>query len=257
MERMLLATGALSDNATITGPTGAGDLSIDNLKQQSLQEVYRVLGSACVLDIDLTTAQAFNLVGLMGHNGSESGTVRVTASDTLGGATYDSGTLPLVTGPKQFDKSLFLLFLGAPITYRYCRIEITDPAAAYIELGRVYVSNAFQPSYNMVYGFQQGFIDPSEKYRTTSGDRVPRKQKKWRFADWNLEDLTEDEVFSELYPLDKLVGTTQDVLFVPKPDDISHLQFTAIYGTIEAMNPNVATSFDRFSRQFRVEELLP
>ena len=254
---MLLATGALSDTAVIAGPTGAGDLTIDNLKRQSLQELYRVLGNACVLDIDLGTARTVNLVALAGHNGSTAATARVTASNTLGGTDYDSGSLPLISGAKRFDNSLFLRLLPVAVSYRYWRIEISDPAAAYLDFGRLYVANAFQPSYNMVYGFQQGFIDPSQEYETISGDSISLKRKKRRFAELTLEDLTEDEVFAELYPLDQLVGTTGDVLFVPQPGDETHLQFTAIYGKIEAMQPNVITSYNRFTRQYRIKELLP
>jgi hypothetical protein len=253
---MLLATGVLSDNATITGPSGVGDLTIDNLKRQSLQDLYRVLGDTVMLDVDLTTPQAINVVALMGHSGSATATARVTASNTLGGADFDSGLLPMVTGQKQFAKSLFFLLTGG-VTFRYWRIEVNDPGVAYLDIGRLYIALAFQPSYNMVWGFQQGFIDPSQEYETTSGDSISLKRKKRRFSELSLEDLSEDEVFSEIYPLDSLIGSTGDVLFVPKPDDVSRLQFSAIYGKIEAMQPNVATSYDRFTRQFRIKELLP
>jgi hypothetical protein len=257
MERMLLATGVLSDNATITGPTGAGDLTIDNLKRQSLQDVYRVLGESCVLDIDLGSIEAVNMIALCGHSGSDFATVRVTAGNFPGASTYNSGPLLMVTGDRQFDKSLFMLFIKPGISAANWRIEITDPGAAWIDIGRLYVAKAFQPSYNMTYGFQQGIIDPSQEFETISGDSISLKRKKRRFAELNLEDLTEDEVFAELYPLDLLIGSTGDVLFVPNPGDVSRLQFTAIYGKIEAMNPNVTTSFDRFARQFRIKELLP
>ncbi|TGE04623.1 hypothetical protein [Hymenobacter fodinae] len=255
MERMLLATGALSDQATITGPTGAGDLVLGNLKRQSLQEVYRVLGDAAELNIDLGAAQLVNVVAIMGHSGLSGSTARVTASNTPGGADYDSGAVPFITGTKHFDKSLFFLFFQ-PVSYRYWRIEISNPGAAYLDLGRLYIAKAFQPSFNMVYGFQHGFTDGSQEFETSSGDSISLKRKKRRFADLMLEDLSEDEVFAELYPLDQLVGATGDVLLVPKPDD-THLQFSAIYGKIEAMQPNVNTSFNRFTRQFRVRELLP
>jgi hypothetical protein len=254
MERMLLATGTLSDAAIITGPTGAGDLTIDNLKRQSLQEPYRIIGNSAVIDIDLLNAVPVNVIALIGHNGSAGGTVQVTASNTFGGYAYNSGVLPFVTGPKQFDKSLFFLFTDQ--TFRYWRITITDNQD-YIEIGRLYISNAFQPSYNMIWGFQQGFTDASQEYETISGDSISLKRKKKRFAELSLEDLSEDEVFAELYPLDKMIGTSGDVLFIPKPDEITHLQFNAIYGKIEALQPNALTAYNRFSRQFRIKELLP
>lgn len=257
MQQMVLATGQLSDAAVLSGPTGAGDLGLLNLQQKSLQRPYRVIGSTITLDIDLLSAQSINLFAIIGHSGSATATARVTAGAAAGASTYNSGLLPFVTGTKQFTKSLFMLFIKPAQSYRYWRIEISDSAAAYLDLGRLYVSNAFQPTYNMTYGFQQGVIDPSQEFATISGDSISLKRRKQRFVDLTLEDLTEDEVFGRVYPLDQYVGTTEDVLFVPDPDQLAYLQQQAIYGKIDAVQPNAITAFNRYSRQFKIKELLP
>lgn len=256
MQQMVLATGQLSDAATITGPVGAGDLGIGNLQQKSLQLPYRVIGSTVTLDIDLLAARAINLFAVIGHSGSATATARVTAGATVGASTYDSGSLPFVTGTKQTAKSLFLLFIKPAKTYRYWRIEISDTGAPYLDLGRLYVSNAFQPTYNMVYGFQQGVVDPSQEFGTISGDSISLKRRKYRFADLTLEDLTEDEVFGRVFPLDQYAGSTEDVLFVPDPEQSTYLQQQAIYGKMD-VNPNAITAFNRYSRQYKIRELLP
>ncbi len=269
MERMLLATGEISDQATITGFQGVGDLLIGNLKKQSLQEIYRVMGDYAVIDVDLGAAKILNMVAIMGHSGSSNAFARLTASATnINAPSFDTGNRPFRShqstyGGDQsaanrlaYGKNLYFEYFE-PQAMRYLRMEISDPGAEYIDMGRIYASHAFQPSFNMVYGFAQGILDGSQEYETTSGDSVSLKRKKRRYADLTLQDLSEDEVFAELYPLDNLVGTTGDVLFVPKPDEKEYLQLNAIYGKIEQLQPNAAISFDRFSRQYRIKELLP
>ena len=257
MERMLLATGVLSDAAIIAGPIGAGDFSLNNLKKQSLQQFYRVNGQTVTLDFDLGAAKLIDTIALIAHNAGGTANVQVTAGAVPGASTYDSGVLPAITGSKRFGKSLFFLFIPGGQAFRYWRIVLNAPDNTAVDIGRVYLSDSFQPSYNMVYGMQQGFIDPSQEYETVSGDSVSLKRKKRRMVDFTLEDLSEEETFTQLYPFDQLVGQTGDVLLVPKPDDTTYLQFSAIYGKIETTQPFSNTSWNRFSRQYKIKELLP
>lgn len=262
MEKMILATGVLSDLATITGPTGLGDLGIDNLKRQSLQEPYRFSGGSAVIDVDFGQPVTLNVAALIGHTGGQNATCQVTAGATVGASTFDTTEKPFQsqveassTAPSFSHNLFFQLF--APQTYRYWRFTINDPDASYIDIGRLYLSKAFQPDYNMVYGMTQGFVDMSSEFVTQSGDSISLKRPKRRISEFNLEDLSEGESYGQLLVLDNLIGTTKDVLFVPRPDDKTYLQINAVYGKVSEIQPVAWTEWNRFTRNYKITELIP
>ena len=262
MERMILANGSLSDAATITGATGLGDLTIGNLKRQSLQEFYRSNGGQNVIDVDFGRPVTLNVAALIAHTAGINATCQVIAGTAAGAASFDTGIMPMQSqleassAAPDMGKNLFFQFF-APQTYRYWRFTINDPDAAYLDIGRLYLSNAFQPSFNMAYGMTQVFQDMSSEFLTVSGDSISQKRPKRRVTDFSLEDLSEGEAYKDLLMLDRLVGTTGDVLFVPKPDDKAFLQINAVYGKIAEPAPVSWTAFSRFQRQYRIVELVP
>ncbi|PSL23480.1 hypothetical protein [Dyadobacter jiangsuensis] len=263
MQNMILASATLSDAATITGTTGAGDLSIGNLQKMDLKAVYRVIGDTVSLTIDLLNSKEINLVALIAHNCSAAASVRVRASNTndAGTAPYDTGLLPARSNQTGFsdsgyplEKNMFLSFFSAQ-TYRYWFIDVVDTGAEYIDIGRLYISNAFQPETNMDYGLAEGVVDPSRVSRVVSGGKVPREFVKYKTADFALGYSNEAEMFGKIYALELACGRTKDVLFVPDPDAKDFLQIRSYYGTMEIINPKVNYQFSLFNKAFRIEEI--
>jgi hypothetical protein len=272
---MIIATPVLSDAATITGSTASGSLTIDNLKTMSLREVYRAASaSAVTITVDLGAAKAINLFSLIGHSGSSRSYARVRAATSLANLTsspgYDTGNVPFRSHQSGYDatwasgvsdeeagamdKNIFLRYFSTQ-TFRYWQVDISDPNSSYLDIGRIYVSKAWQPAVNMNYGFGDGWIDPSRKSRTVSGQIVPIERKKYRIAELTLSFGTKTEMYSNAFEIERLRGRTRDVLFTPDPDETTDLQRRTIYGTLENLQPIINSNYGIFEKTLRIEEL--
>ena len=257
---MILAHGKLSDAAVITGPIGLGDLALTNLQRPSLQEPYRFSGAAAEIFVDLLSAKAINLAALVGHSCDVNATCIVSGGTTAAATDFVLGSFPMQSQAEAganfpvLSKNLFYQNFTTQ-TYRYWKFTITAPGATYTDIGRLYLSNVFQPTYNMVFGMVQGFQDLSSEYVTLSADSLSQKRPKRKTVEFSLEDLTEDESYNSLLPLDYLIGTTADVLFIPFPDVKKYVQLNSVYGKIAELAPVGWTQFGRFKKQYKIVEL--
>lgn len=268
MGNMLLATPIISDNAVITGSVTAGSLPIDNLKTSPIGHVARFSTPSSVI-IQAVISKPINLIAVLGHNGSTTGTSRVVAADTLAGLDttpdYDSGLLPIRSNQPDYtgsnidgglDTNHFILFLPVALNHQYWRVELSDPSVSYLDVGRFYLSNAWQPETNMDYGVAQGFIDPSIINRTVSGRIVPRQRPKYRYVDFQLSFASEQEIYDNAFEIDRLRGMTKDVLFINDPDNLPMIQKRSVYGTMQSLPPIVNSHFALFEKSFRIEEII-
>ncbi|MCE6993050.1 hypothetical protein [Dyadobacter sp. CY323] len=275
MQNMLLATPILSDAATIIGSTASGSLGINNLKTPSLKEVYRAANAASVFIIaDLGSAKTINMVALIGHSGSSRSYARIRGATSQANLTaapgYDSGLVPFRSHQSGYDagwasgvqdeqagsldRNMFFKKF-ADQTFRWWQIDIVDPNSVYLDIGRIYISKAWQPEVNMDYGLAEGWIDPSRKSRTVSGEMIPLERKKFRYADFTFSYATQDEVYNNAFEIERLRGRTKDVLYINDPDATAHLQRRSIYGTLEGFQPIINTAFSIFQKTFRIEEI--
>lgn len=275
MQNMLLATPVLSDQAILSGSTASGSLGIGNLKTMSLKEIYRAADASSVYIVaDLLSAKTINLVALIGHSGSSRSYARIRAATTEAGLTaapvFDTGNVPFRSHQTGYDatwaagvpdeqagameKNMFMRYFAAQ-TFQFWRIDIVDPNSVYLDIGRLYVSKAWQPAVNMDYGAPAGWIDPSRKPRTVSGEVIPLERKKYRFTEFSLSYASEDEMFDNAFEIERIRGRTKDVLYINDPDATKHLQRRSFYGTMESLQPISNRVFQIFDKTFRIEEI--
>lgn len=259
MSNILLATPEISDAAVLTGSESLGDMTITNMQKRSLKRVYRSSEiSAHEINIDLGSAQEIDLISLIGHNGTASATITVKAGSTAAVSDYTSGSLSLISGlDLGYSSNVFMLHLDTAQTYRYWKIEISDSSNpdGYIQIGRLYVTKAFQPSVNIDYGESQGFIDNSKIRRTMNGEPVPLRREPYRFTDFTLSFGSKNEMYGTLHEIDRLRGLSKDVLYINDPDESDHLQRRVIYGLMTELNPVINSYFGIFQKKFRIEEI--
>lgn len=252
-----LATGKLSDAGTVTGSATAGGLGINNLKTQPIRQPARFTNPNGYIEVDLGSVQLIDFVALMGMDAT-SGTARVRFAADYADLTttpdYDSGTISLVVGDVQTLNSFY--HKATATSARYARIDFTTTNASYVDIGRLYVGKAFQPTYNMNYGEGQGFDDQSEKRYTKSGRLESNRKPKRRVQEFTLSFGSMAEMYGALYDIDNHVGTTGDLLFIADIEDATYLQKRSIYGTMAATNPIVNNYFNLFEKTYRIEEIV-
>jgi hypothetical protein len=277
MENMILATPVLSDAATITTSTAPATLPGENLKKMSIGQVWRSLDPEnAYIVVDLLAAKSINLIALLGHSGTSRayGRIRAAATeqDLTADPAYDSGNLPLRSHQSGYDaswasgvedeqfgaldKNHFIKWLAdSPQNFRFWRIDINDANAEWFDAGRLYISEAWQPSTNMNYGLAEGMIDPSRQARSVGGKSLSVERQKFRWCELTLSYASRAEMFEQAFDIEWARGATRDVLLIVDIDDADHLQKRIYYGTLKTLQPIVNTAFEIFEKTFRIEEI--
>lgn len=266
MANMMLASPVIGDAAVITGSATSAQLPLQNLKRMAIGAVTRFLSPAgAYIKADLGSARSIDLVALLGHNATVTGEVRVRAAHDEGNLVdypdYDSGPLRMrsnIVAPDYVDvgslaRNHFILHLPVAESYRWWRIDIAD-SGQYLDIGRLYLSKAFQPEVNMDYGEQFGLVDPSTIHRARSGRVIPNEQKKYRFQEFTLSFASEAEMYGDSFDIESERGSTRDVLFIYDYDNKPLLQKRSIYGRM-LMYPTINPHWRLFEKTYRIEEI--
>lgn len=261
MSNAILATPIISDAATITGSDSVGDMTISNLNKRSLKRKYRSLElSSLEINVDLGSAQNINFFALIAHNLTSLATITVQAGTTDAVSDYSSGSLSGITGADAgFDRQAFFKFLTSGQNYQYWKFTISDASNpdGYIEFGRLYLSNAFQPEINIDYGVAWGHEDRSLISETVNGETVPLIRPIKKTCNWSLSFGSESEMFGTLFDIDRLRGMSKDVIFIEDPDATTYAQHKFIYGLMSELNQIVNGTFELYQKQYAIKEILP
>lgn len=248
MSNIIIATSEIIDNAIISGSSSMGDMTISNLKKRSLKRKWRTTPQG-IIEIDLGSSKSINTIALIAHNGS--GAVSVKAGDTPDVSDYENADLDLITGDNiGLERNLFLLKLEE--TYRYWKLEFTN-SEDYFEVGRLYVSDAFQPAINAEYGLKSGFIDNTRINRSISGEVSPTPRIPYKHTEFALSFLSRAEA-NRLNDIDRLRGKSKDVLYVLDPLS-DNIQRDNVYGLISELEPLEIPSFNIYQKRYRIEEI--
>lgn len=254
MSNLILAR-PLSDTATVTGTAGQGDFVIGNLLKRELSDFYRT-SLVSEINIDFGAATEIDFVSLIGHTGQGTVTVKAGSTDTV--SDYTSGSLNLITGTDYgFDKNVFCAVITAQ-TYRYWKLEIDDTGNAdgYIDIGRLYLANKFQPTVNISYGLSEGYLDQSRKKRKISGGTSSVIRTPLKTIEFSFDFGSQAEMFSELRDFDLYRGIARDICVVSDNDDTTYFQKRFVYGTIDELNPIVIPAVSIYRKDYSVTEII-
>ena len=268
--------GTLSEGAT--GSEWLSSLPLSNLQTPLKSEKARTDSDLSVdFDIDLGRSKTISFVSLLGHNLTSTGTWRVRISNQSDFSTllYDSGDVDIWPVTEIFgenpwggfvwngknitdDGNFGFLLLDSSVYGRYVRINLddSDNEDGYLEAGRLIIDSPWRPSKSFIYGAELTYINPSEKERSRGGqpwtDRLPQ----YRKATFEIRNLGEDEMFGQGYEMDRLLGIAKHCFIMLDPSNITHRHRWAFYGTIKEINPQVFDTYNKFSKQFEIEESL-
>jgi hypothetical protein len=144
--------------------------------------------------------------------------------------------------------------LADPVYGRYVKIEISDPARDHIDIGRLVISPAYQPSVNAQYGWELQYIDPSQRTRTRGGRVIVDKRRPYRRLTISLEHIPQDEMLTEKYELDRILGVSKPMTVIVFPAQPMHLHRLTVYGTQPETTPISNSSYRRYKTSITVEE---
>lgn len=276
------------DNATVTpdaSPPAANPVS--NLKTEPPRDTWRspnLTNTGLKFDMG-ADVPLINAICLVRHNASADGTWNLYGNATdvfpankssatfkllnqdfypsifgageyyagFGGAggTLDADNLPL------YHQTVFATFDQQELRYWY--IEFSDAANpdGYIELGRLFIGQYFQPVYNFGWGHSLEFVDPSIQVRTKGGGVLTDIQTPYRRKRVSLPYLQNSEKYWDVYNLLKTVGKRGNLVisFFPDAGDTGN-RFETIYGKLVEFSGVQGNRLDTNEFSFTFEELV-
>lgn len=202
---------------------------------------------------DLGTARVLRAVALVNHNFSAAATWRVLLGTSAGGAEVYAGTLApwlsasfeaglvaagMEDGEYLRDGTPAIIVLPAFYTARHVTIEIADTGNpdGYVQIGRLFAGSGLVPEINPGYGLQDGWEDLSSKLQSESGSEWPTARRRLKTVSFVLESLSLDEG-AQLHEMQRVLGTIDEVLYVPDVDDAALTQRYGMLGTISELSP--------------------
>ena len=258
-------------------------LPLTNIKTRSLSRKARSTNAAnsstklrFALDID----RIVSTLGVIAHNLTVSATwrYRVYSDSAYTTLVYDSGTLNVWPsspyGTYEWEDVHFwdLLPTDEEIAYytkniiyvvpqivaaQYYQIEFFDSTNTngYVELGRIFVGQTYQPVLNMNLGASIGYESPTIIDTAMSGAEFFDRRESFRVAQFTLDHLTYAESILN-NDIMKISGTDLEVLYIWDSSDELNLQRRSFLGRLKALSPISQPYNTRYQTTYEIKELL-
>lgn len=205
--------------------------------QQSVKWRSAVLTSLQVT-LDAGSAVAWDTLALLYHNGTSSGTIRVTSNASTGtlfsSPSYDSTALGLTFSGdlSSFAENHSWLAVGSTQTYRYIGIEINDATNpdGYFEAGVVMAGELWTPPMGPDLGASFGRNDPSEEVNLVNGETIKRPKRGRDVATWTFPKQSAAQVYGNWLPIHRLYGSKIPVVAKWDPLVANYEQHGLWYG---------------------------
>ena len=285
MSNMILAYGNLADQAELSGGGWLPDLPITNIQDRRLEVVARSISPAPVhtqFDGAFLTPRLIKVVALVNHTFGSLAKRRIRLSSTpdfsdvvadsgwgdVWPTVYPFGTLPWGspswwTGKYSPDQiasynGTLVWILPNSVNARFIRVEVDDQnnPAGYVQFGRLFLADGWQPVRNMTYGASLAWEDRSEVQEALSGAEYFDERGARRVVKFQLPGMSEAEAMAQAFDIQQGVGITKEVLFVWDPDDTVHAIRRQFLGRLRTLSPIENPGPDRWRSPFEVQELL-
>lgn len=252
--------GLFFPNRCTTGITASGGswlaaLPVTNVTTSELATVARSTNddeSSTIIRLDLGSARSLRAFAVVNHNLSSAAQWKVDLGTSSGGTQVYSGSWTpwlsasfeagLVAAGMEDDEYLrdgtpAIIVLPSTLSARHVTISISDTTNAngYVQVGRVFAGGGFIPTYNAAYGLRDSWIDLSTKEQSESGAQWATARRRLKQVEFVLEGLSLDEG-ETLHEMQRVLGTIDEVLYVPDMNSTATTQRYGFLGTIAEMS---------------------
>lgn len=239
----------------VSGGSWLAGLPASNVCDPQIAKVARstdALAASTKIRLDLGSARSLRAFALVNHNLSAAAQWRVLLGTTSGASDVYAGSLATwlhasfeagLTAQGMEDAEYLrdgtpaIIVLPAFYTGRHVTIEISDTANAdgYVQIGRVFAGGGFIPTINASYGLQDSWIDLSTADFSEAGSLWGTPRRRLRTVRFVLDALTLAEG-EQLHEMQRVLGTIDEVLYVPDVADAAVSQRFGMLGTISELS---------------------
>lgn len=268
-------------SATVGGGSWLAARPASRVLTREMTDVARSNGLAnVVLDFDFGTARTLRAFAIANHNMSRTAVWRIQLGNTVGGAevfdsndqavwhiNFDTGVLEWEDNnwwAGNYDDDAvghpFAAIYLAPADYaaRYVRITISDDLnpAGYVQLGRVFAGMGTSPQYNMSYGMGDSWESLSQVESTPGGTDFFAERRSFRVSQFTLDHIDQQTEFRTFYEMQRRLGVTGEVLYIPDDADMVASQLTGFLGRFRKLNAIEYPYFNSRKQAFEAKELI-
>ena len=229
----------LFDSAVFYGDTGTTALSslpLSNLRDPQPRVRDRWVPASCALWIDLGSVQAVSCVALISTSLGLAGgspTVRARVSTDAGFATsaWDTGAIDPATSDAANGN--VVLLHAASASGRFVRIDVADPAADALDIGRIVIGPLWRLTHGQALGFGEGrqILDRRERNAHTGAEFPVPAVVNPRQATFTLPFVTPTEATAQWRTMLATLGGVQDALWVPSDSlSLAETNLRSIWG---------------------------
>lgn len=244
------------DSAVMTASDTAGDLAASNVANPIIGRRWRTTDLTAFMDVDFGADKTVELLLLRFPRDTDiplSGTVQHQLDADGGtpgtGAAYDSGAVSIGTA----DGYGYHVHLPTSTTARYWRWTFNITGISWIDVGRAWAGEIYQPTRSISFGYGDEWSDLS---RPAISDRSGAefvdersRQRVFAFSFDSLETADRDE-FREL---GRISGLSKQVVFVKDPTSPAK---ETILGRLAQTTPLVHRELPIHSKAFVIRESL-
>ena len=222
----LIWSNLVDDAATLLTPSSA-NISIENIRVLHRKRVWRTASrSNETLTFDLqSTTKNIRCCALTGYNFTATATVQLDYSDN--GSTWTQ----LIQQSVGNNTVLFLFFLVR--NNRYWRLTLNDPAnpSPYMEVGRIFLGDYWEPAATILPGWSIKVIDRSEVQRSIGQQKWTNQKEVITQIAFQLPPLNETDAIKNFLNIIRRIGLSRDIFLSLMPDaSATYREVTGLYG---------------------------
>ena len=225
----------VTTSTTLTGSGWNAALPLNNMRTRDLSQVARSTSNSASFVVDHGTAKTARVMVMMATNLSSQATIQWNRGSTSGNNNIYVGSAlnawafaPTTYNGRQYATRMTII---ASSSARYDEIVISDPGTSYIEIGRLWISDLWQPQFGAVHPLSDIVQDLSAIDRSDGGNLWINRKRRLRSVQFALQGLTTAEG-ATLHDLMVTSGITEEVLYVP---DVADAEANQRYGFISTM----------------------
>lgn len=142
--------------------------------------------------------------------------------------------------------------------YRFVYVEIDDTTNSdtYVEVGRVFFADVFQPEVNADYGIEYGHTTNTQVVESVDGTEFFDERSVVRFVRFALNNLTTVEAFGAGFDLIRRLGISNELFYVENPEDTTYQLQKGFPGRLRQLPSFLQPSDDRQQSVMEVKELV-
>lgn len=251
-----VAKGAVLNSAQANVPS----MPLANLQDAQPRRRARLNAASATIDVDLLAALPVDCVALLSTTLSANTNIRVRLANVSSFATVLADTGTISTEAQDEAQGNVVLVLPAPVTARFLRIDLSDGAAAFMDIGLLVAGQLWRLQRGTAYGIREGrvMLDRRDRNPFTGAEFPVPAIINPRFAAFTLPALSVAEARNQHRDLLRRLGAAGDALWIAElGDSLTERNRRAIWGAVNAQGEDASPSRDSLplaSRSLRVVE---